>query len=208
MRIKVCGITRAEQLAALCGLKVDYAGLIFYAPSPRFVVGKIMPGSLSGFSGKIRLTGVFVNEEVQAIRQRIAQYHLDAVQLCGTEPPAHCEELRKDAEVIKVLHAGDQGVDRALLPEYRAATDYLLFDTRSAGFGGSGKKFDWSKLPSNDIEQPFFLSGGIAPEDAGIVGRFRHPHFYGVDINSRFETEPGIKDIKKITTFIHQLNQT
>lgn len=207
MAVKVCGITSAQQMSELCKLNVDYGGLIFYPRSPRYFVGKIQPDELKECAAQIRLTGVFVNEEPEYIKMMIDTYHLAAVQLCGSETVDECLALKKYADVFKVIHLDEEAMSVDLVSEWEHAVDYLLFDTKSAGFGGSGKKFDWNILSKSEIANPFFLSGGISADDAGVINSFQHPKFFGVDINSRFEISPGIKDMNKIKQFIHQLNR-
>ena len=208
MNIKVCGITTLKQLQQLDGLEVDFAGLIFYKHSPRYVGSKITKEELTGADLDIKKVGVFVNEEYDEIMQIVEDYELDIVQLHGNESPHFCEKISEEIEVIKsfsVDSKSDKSIDY-MVADYDEVCDYYLFDTASKGMlGGSGEKFDWKKVADSKIEKPFFLSGGIAPEDAALVKKFRHPDFYGVDINSRFEKEPGVKDMALVLKFIHGL---
>lgn len=207
MVVKVCGITSVEQISQLCKLHIVYVGLIFYPPSPRYFMGKIHPDELAEISTQIKLTGVFVNEDSRLVKEMIEKYHLKAVQLCGSESAGDCELLRQYAEVIKVVHSNDDGINTDAIKSYGSAVDYLLFDTKSPGFGGSGKKFNWSALSESNIEKPFFLSGGISVDDADGINRLQTPKPFGVDLNSRFEISPGIKDMEKIKQFVNQLNR-
>ena len=136
----------------------------------------------------------------------------DVVQLHGEETPEFCSDLNEDVEVIKVFHIDESVKDiDALVAPYDEACDYYLFDTapsnspggveKPALKGGTGKQFDWSILAKSKIEKPFFLSGGISVEDIAQIKKFKHPDFYGVDINSKFETEPGVKDMAKVLQF-------
>lgn len=202
MKIKVCGLTDNVQIQQLDALGVDYTGLIFYKPSPRFVESKLRAEELKEGTG-IR-TGVFVNEKEEEIRKRIAQYGLKAVQLCGDEDPELCTALQPDVEVIKVMHV-EASDDLKQMRKYEGYCNYFLLDTVSSGYGGSGKKFDWQMLSDNTITKPFFLSGGIDEMDFEKIASIRHPLLYGVDINSRFELSPGIKDIDKIARFIKKI---
>lgn len=202
MKIKVCGLTDSVQIQQLDTLGVDYAGLIFYKASPRFVEGKLMAEELMGGAG-IR-TGVFVNEKEEEIKKRIVQYGLKAVQLCGDEEPTLCATLMHYVEVIKVVHVETSG-DLKQMRKYEGYCNYFLLDTVSSGYGGSGQKFNWQMLSSNTITKPFFLSGGIDEMDFEGIASIRHPLLYGVDINSRFELSPGIKDIDKIARFIKKI---
>ena len=203
MNIKVCGLTELKQLQQLDGLDVDFAGLIFYPESPRYVAGKISGKDLKRADLDLKKVGVFVNPEMIEVLDAIDEYGLDVVQLHGDEDPSMCEDLSAEVEVIKAFRiSGEEDID-ALVAPYDAVCDYYLFDTGGLkeSFGGTGRQFDWSLLSKARIEKPFFLSGGIGVEDAAKVKAFRHPDFFGVDINSRFETTPGVKDMARVLQF-------
>lgn len=203
MNIKVCGITEMKQLQQLDGLDIDFAGLIFYKESPRYIGEKISKKELKSADFDLKKVGVFVNPEMIDVLDAIDDYGLDAVQLHGDESPEMCEDLSSEVEVIKAFRVTD-GVDiDKLVASYDAVCDYYLFDTGGLkeSFGGTGKQFDWSILTKAKIEKPFFLSGGIGPDDAPKVKAFKHPDFFGVDINSQFEKEPGVKDMGKVLQF-------
>jgi phosphoribosylanthranilate isomerase len=203
MNIKVCGITEMKQLQQLDGLDIDFAGLIFYKESPRYIGDKISKKDLKKADFDLKKVGVFVNPEMIDVLDAIDDYGLDAVQLHGDESPEMCEDLSSEVEVIKVFRiTGDEDIDKLVAP-YDAVCDYYLFDTGGLkeSFGGTGKQFDWSILTKAKIEKPFFLSGGIGPDDAPKVKAFKHPDFFGVDINSLFEKEPGVKDMSKVLHF-------
>lgn len=212
MNIKVCGITSMKQLQQLDGLEVDFAGLIFYKESPRYLGDKIFKSELKNADFDLKKVGVFVNPEMIDVLDAIDEYGLDVVQLQGDENPEMCEDLSSEVEVIKAFRVGDDtDIDKMITP-YDAVCDYYLFDTKpgyhsplAAGdqmiFGGTGKKFDWNILSKAKIEKPFFLSGGISVEDAGRIKSFSHPDFFGVDLNSKFESEPGVKDMAKLLQF-------
>ena len=198
MNIKVCGITQYKQLQQLDGLNIDYAGIIFHPESPRNVVGKINPTELKDSDFDLKITGVFLDAEMIDILTAIDDYGLDVVQLHGNETPEMCEDLSQEVEVIKVFNLNDEDVDiDAMIAPYDAVCDYYLFDTKGSdgATGGTGKKFDWKKLAKAKIEKPFFLSGGISVDDIDAIKKFKHPDFLGIDINSRFEKEPGVKDM-------------
>lgn len=203
MNIKVCGITQLKQLQQLDGMDIDFAGLIFYKNSPRYVGNKMLKAEIQGSDLDLKKVGVFVDAEFKEIMLAIDEYALDVVQLHGDETPYQCEELSEHTEVIKVFSIGNDSKDiDEIIAEYDEVCDYYLFDTSVNGAkGGTGKKFDWKKLSKSKIEKPFFLSGGIELEDAVKLKAIKHPDFYGVDINSRFEKEPGIKDMAKILQF-------
>ena len=211
MNIKVCGITEMKQLQQLDGLDIDFAGLIFYKESPRYIGDKISKKELKAADFDLKKVGVFVNPEMIDVLDAIDDYGLDAVQLHGDESPEMCEDLSSEVEVIKAFRVGvDANIDK-MVGTYDGVCDYYLFDTggytsplaggREGAFGGTGQQFDWSLLSKAKIEKPFFLSGGIGVEDAAKVKAFTHPDFFGVDINSKFEKSPGVKDMGLVLQF-------
>lgn len=201
-RIKVCGITSIQQVQELAALGAHYAGFIFYDKSPRFVACKIVAGDLKAFTG-IQKVGVFVNETVENVLQIVADYGLNAVQLHGDETPEFAKALSAETTVIKAFRVrGDENLTELLKP-YEDAVDYFLFDTRAQEYGGTGKKFDWSVLERTSINKPYFLSGGIGVDDADEVKTFISTHpVFSLDVNSKFEIEPGVKDIELVRRFI------
>jgi phosphoribosylanthranilate isomerase len=205
MNIKVCGITQFKQLQQLEALNIDYAGLIFYKDSPRYMGDKISGKEIKGADFDIKKVGVFVNPGYSELLDAIDEYGLDMVQLHGNEDPELCEELSAEVEVIKAfrIENGTTNIDEMVTP-YDAACDFYLFDTAGLkeSFGGTGQQFDWSVLKKAKIEKPFFLSGGIGPEDASKVKSFSHPDFFAIDVNSKFETAPGIKDMAALLKFL------
>lgn len=211
MNIKVCGVTTMKQLQQLDGLDVDFAGLIFYKRSPRYAGDKISKEELENADLDIKKVGVFVNEEFDEVMETVEKYSLDVVQLHGDESPHLCEQISNEIETIKAFRIDDHS-DKSIdymLKDYDDVCDYYLFDTagKNGAVGGTGKKFDWTKIAAAKIEKPFFLSGGISPQDAQLVKKFKHPDFYGVDINSLFEKEPGVKDMGLVLQFIHALKK-
>lgn len=198
MNIKVCGITQLKQLQQLDGLNIPFAGLIFHKESPRYVVGKISKEELESTDFDVKKVGVFVNADLEEILQTVDDYGLDVVQLHGDETPELCERLSEEVEVIKAFSIGD-GIDSidAMVADYDEVCDYYLFDTASkTGLaGGTGEKFDWKLISKSKIEKPFFLSGGISVEDIAKIKKFSHPDYFGIDVNSRFEKSPGVKDM-------------
>lgn len=205
MNIKVCGITELKQLIQLDGLDIDFAGLIFYKDSPRYVGNKINPAELKKADLDIKKVGVFVNPEMIEVLDAIDEYGLDVVQLHGDESPDMCNDLSDEVEVIKAFRLSmgkEMNVDKLIQP-YDGACDYYLFDAvgQKETFGGTGLQFDWSLLNKAKIEKPFFLSGGIGLGDAEKIKEFTHPDFYGVDINSKFEKSPGVKDLALVLQF-------
>ncbi len=200
MNIKVCGITQLKQLQQLEGLNIDFAGFIFVKDSPRYMGDKLKGTEIKKGDFDIKKVGVFVNPEMIEVLDAIDEYGLDVVQLHGKESPEMCEDLSSEVEVIKAfsIDASTTDID-ALVADYDAVCDYYLFDTADpAAKGGTGKQFDWKLLTKAKIEKPFFLSGGISLDDMDKIKKFKHPDFFGIDINSRFEKEPGVKDMALI----------
>ena len=206
MNIKVCGITQFKQLQQLDALNIDYAGLIFYKDSPRYMGDKITGKQVKEADFDIKKVGVFVNPGYSELLDAIDEYGLDIVQLHGNETPEMCEDLSAEVEVIKAFRiAGNQSIniDEMVMP-YDAACDFYLFDTAGLkeNFGGTGQQFDWSILKKAKIEKPFFLSGGIGRDDAEKVKAFKHPDFFAIDVNSKFEMAAGVKDLAAILKFL------
>jgi phosphoribosylanthranilate isomerase len=196
MNIKICGITDLKQLQQLDGLDIDFAGLIFYPASPRYVGDKLSKSDVKKADFDLN------------VLDAIDDYGLEVVQLHGDESAQMCEDLSTEVEVIKAFRiTGDENIDELVAP-YDAVCDYYLFDTGGASsslggsaapsFGGTGKQFDWSKLNKAKIEKPFFLSGGIGVEDIARIKAFKHLDLFGIDVNSKFETAPGVKDMSKV----------
>lgn len=203
MNIKVCGITQLKQLQQLDGLNIEFAGLIFVKDSPRYVGDKLDKDAIKNADFDLKKVGVFKNPDMIDVLDAIDEYGLDVVQLHGDETPEMCEDLSSEVEVIKAfsIDADTKDID-ALVADYDAVCDYYLFDTKADGeSGGTGKQFDWKVLSKAKIEKPFFLSGGISVDDTDKVKRFKHPDYYGVDINSKFEKEPGVKDMAQVLLF-------
>lgn len=201
MNIKVCGITQLKQLQQLEGLNIDFAGLIFYKDSPRYIGDKIEKEALKNSDFDLKKVGVFVNPEMIEVLDAIDEYGLDVVQLHGNESAEMCDDLSSEVEVIKAFSIDNKSDIDKMIAEYDAVCDYYLFDTAGKEPGGNGEKFDWKILTKAKIEKPFFISGGIGVEDMEALRKFKHPDFFGVDINSRFEKEPGIKDMALVLQF-------
>jgi phosphoribosylanthranilate isomerase len=196
MKVKVCGINDLDAMANLEKIgSIDFLGFIFYEESKRFV--KI---TLPEIKVKNRV-GVFVNETESFIKEKIKQYDLDFVQLHGNESPEFCRRIKKNIPVIKAFGV-DSNFAFSILNQFVDAVDYFLFDTKTEIHGGSGLKFNWNLLANYTLTTPFFLSGGISPNDVSDIKKLSHPAFYGLDLNSGFELEPGIKDVEKVNTFI------
>lgn len=200
MNIKVCGITQLKQLQQLDGLNIDYAGFIFHKDSPRYVVGKISKEEMQGTDFDVKKVGVFVNADYDEIIQTVEDYGLDVVQLHGNETPELCEQLSEEVEVIKAFSINDGlssiSIDE-MVADYDDVCDYYLFDTASKDgkAGGTGVQFNWKLISKSKIEKPFFLSGGIGVDDTAKIKSFKHPDYFGIDVNSKVEKSPGVKDM-------------
>lgn len=198
MIVKVCGMRDAENIRQLETLGIDWMGMIFWPKSKRYV--SMPPVYLPQH---VRKVGVFVDASLDAIRQHVEDYQLDIVQLHGQESPEMLKVL-KPLTLIKAFNIATPE-DLQKTEPYEGLADYFLFDTKGKSVGGNGKKFDWSVLDSYQGETPFLLSGGIGSEDAQDVKTFHHPKCIGIDLNSRFETEPGLKDITKLKQFLEAI---
>jgi phosphoribosylanthranilate isomerase len=209
MRVKVCGMTQLEQVRKLDEAGVDFAGFIFYPKSPRFVGKHLKPAHLKKAKLRLGKVGVFVNAPYEELMKQVDEYGLDIVQLHGDETPRICEQIANYITVIKVFRLGDDDPIDWLIRPYQEACDMFLFDTEGAGYGGTGKKFNWDLLKNASIEKLFFLSGGIEPGDIDRLKDFsREPvakKLFSIDINSKFETSPGVKNLDKIEGFVDGL---
>lgn len=205
--LKVCGLTQLSQIRELVALKIDFLGLIFYEKSPRFVLNHLSLHDISKINhhGKV---GVFVNESTEKIVEISEKANLNFIQLHGDESEEYVLRLRQrlseNMKIIKAIRIGNQNIDdlQKTINKQPSTIDYLLFDTDSKAFGGTGKTFDWNILNDIKIPFPYFLSGGISLENVDDVKNLSQQPFV-LDINSKFETEPGIKDLEKINKFIN-----
>ncbi len=201
IHLKVCGMRDAENITALAKLQPDFIGFIFHEVSPRYC--ERVPETT--IPENIRKTGVFVNKPIEYIFLKKEEFGLDYFQLHGSESPAFCEQVRLQAgPVIKAFNL-HPGFDFSKLKAYAPFCDFFLFDASGPKAGGNGIAFDWELLKQYKGETPFLLSGGIDETMAGEIKKINHPAFYGVDINSRFEIRPGLKDINKIKRFKYAL---
>lgn len=190
---------RMHQLAAM---PVDMLGFIFYPKSPRYVVGKIDPVEIAKLPQHIERVGVFVNTEIDEIHEMAESYFLTAIQLHGNESPELCHELKAEGyTILKAFNITKENNYESYAPH----CDYFLFDTPSTQHGGTGQKFDWAMLENYKGNTPFLLSGGIGPDDAEALKQIVHPKFAGIDINSKFEMEPGVKDMSLIGKFMDEI---
>lgn len=205
MRIKVCGMTRLDQIRALDEMGVEFAGLIFYPKSPRYIKRFHLSAiDLKREKLQINRVGVFVNESAEEILRTVDEWRLQMVQLHGDESPKFCEQISDHITTIKAFRIGmDDNIDWKIHP-YRETVDMFLFDTVGVSYGGNGTQFDWDLLEKAQIRKPYFLSGGIGPADAEKARAFgsRQKDLFSLDVNSRFETAPGIKDLAMVRQFV------
>lgn len=204
----------ADNIRDISALGVDMIGLIFYPPSPRYVQqfssgAGIIPDYAPDMGKTPLRVGVFVDDMPQNIVTRVYNYKLDYIQLHGNEPRETLENLRAtiDPDInpnIKIIKAisVSSAEDIKKYKEYVGATDLFLFDTKCKTVGGSGEQFDWQVLQAYDGDVPFLLSGGIGPDDAERIKNFHHPKCIGIDLNSKFEIEPALKDVEKLKQFL------
>jgi phosphoribosylanthranilate isomerase len=188
---------------------VEFAGMIFYHKSPRFVMRHLKGSEVKKEKLKVFKIGVFVNASYDEVMKHVDNYGLDMVQLHGDERPYYCERLSNYISVIKAFRISQDDSIEWKIKDYYADSDMFLFDTEGANYGGTGKKFDWTMLSGINIGKPFFLSGGIQPGDEGHIKKFMNDpvskNLFAIDINSRFEKSPGVKDLEAIKTFINNL---
>lgn len=204
----------ADNIRDISALGVDMIGLIFYPPSPRYVQqfssgAGIIPDYAPDMGKTPLRVGVFVDDMPQNIVTRVYNYKLDYIQLHGNEPRETLENLlatidpdiKPNIKIIKAISVSS-AEDINKYKEYVGAADLFLFDTKCKTVGGSGEQFDWQVLQAYDGDVPFLLSGGIGPDDAERVRNFHHPKCIGIDLNSKFEIEPALKDVEKLKQFL------
>ena len=232
MKIKVCGMRDVDNAWQVAQLGVDMMGFIFYPKSPRYFgdcMEREFPLPRKKNGELVERVGVFVNDTFENINTGSLCLGLDVVQFHGSESPDYCKRFREyhekslyghirpflqkdggcSAEPFKLIKAISVSTaeDIQKYKEYVGAVDCFLFDTKCKAYGGSGEQFDWSVLDAYDGDLPFLLSGGIGPEDAERVKEFHHPKCIGIDLNSKFEIEPGLKDVEKLGRFISQVRE-
>lgn len=204
----------ADNIRDISALGVDMIGLIFYPPSPRYVQqfssgAGIIPDYAPDMGKTPLRVGVFVDDMPQNIVTRVYNYKLDYIQLHGNEPRETLENLRATidpdikpkVQIIKAISVSS-AEDIKKYKEYVGAADLFLFDTECKTVGGSGEQFDWQVLQAYDGDVPFLLSGGIGPDDVERIKNFHHPKCIGIDLNSKFEIEPALKDVEKLKQFL------
>jgi phosphoribosylanthranilate isomerase len=203
IKVKVCGMRDKMNILRMTETQPDYMGFIFYPQSARYigtdrsVINQVTAG--------IKRVGVFVNEDPQKIVKTADVCQLDLIQLHGNESVQTCREIKSAGFQVIKSFALDEKFDFSVLIPYLAVCDYFLFDRKSELYGGTGQKFNWDLISGYPYQTPFFLSGGISLSDASRINDIKHRALHAVDINSRFETEPGLKDVEKVKEFIDEI---
>lgn len=223
LKVKVCGNKFEENAIQIAELKPDFMGFIFYKESKRYCAEISIATILSLKRNNTIPVAVFVNEKIETVLEICSLYQISHIQLHGTESVEYCKVLKNlGFTIIKAIpveitqkpgSAGNRpdGVSHELaelakeIEKYQNFVDYLLFDTKTEQFGGSGKKFNHELLKDISIEKPFFLSGGISVEDAKVLANLQIENLYCIDINSKFETEAGVKNIETLAQFISKI---
>jgi len=209
MRLKVCGMTQPAQIDELETIGATFAGLIYYPKSPRYALRHMTTTHIKAIKN-INKVGVFVNASVEEVRHMVDECRLHMVQLHGDETPKYCEKIADYISVVKAFRIAPGDNIEWKIKDYMEVCDMFLFDTEGAGYGGTGKKFDWNLLKGLQIGKPYFLSGGINPDDVAAIKEFsKEPvakALFAIDINSKFETTPGVKDMEKVSKFFKDLN--
>lgn len=208
MRVKVCGITQEEQLVQLPDAGVSFAGFIFYPKSPRYALRHMTTSQIKK-ENKVNKVGVFVNASVEEVLHMVDECRLHMVQLHGDESPKYCEKIADYISVVKAFRFNETDNVGWRLQEYMEYCDMFMIDTEGVGYGGTGKKFDLKKLEGVEVGKPYFLSGLIEPGDAEKLNEFsikpEAKALFALDISTRFEVVPGLKNMGLIKNFIQKL---
>lgn len=206
MKIKICGLSDPDSIREIARLNPTMMGFIFYAPSPRNACA-LLPSVVNALPEGIERTGVFVDAPVDHILHTASRYGLTTVQLHGRETPEMCLTLRRSGLRVMKAIGINPDIDWDTLRPYEGTVDLYVFDTLTAIHGGSGRKFDWTLLRTYPLATPFLLSGGIGPDDTDAITQAAAtlPLMAGIDINSRFETQPGTKDPILVSNFLNRM---
>lgn len=207
MIIKVCGMREQQNISHVAATGINWMGMIFWNRSSRFVGDMAVAAAIP--EGITRV-GVFVDQDAKEVSEKAIGCSLHVIQLHGGESPSYIDALRPllpaGTKVMKAISVGcEADIEKAA--SYEGTADYLLFDTKCVTVGGSGRQFDWSVLRSYRGSLPFLLSGGIGPGDALRLASFSHPRLMGIDLNSRFELSPGLKDSAALSVFVEELKR-
>ena len=205
MKVKVCGLNDSKNIGQLQSLGLDFMGFIFYEKSKRSIYHGDFNLELSNSLSEVKKVGVFVDSPLDAVFEAAKGYQLDYVQLHGEESPKYCQSVKANGlKVIKAISVSNEMPNDNLI-SYESCVDLFLFDTSGKDKGGNGIKFDWKILEGYQMDIPFLLAGGISLEDAVEIKRLNIKGLYGVDLNSKFELEPGVKAIDKVKQFIKDI---
>ncbi|MFT6971177.1 MAG: phosphoribosylanthranilate isomerase [Roseivirga sp.] len=208
MHVKICGMREPENAEMISQLRPDLMGFILYPPSPRFVEEQSLNELLSKVSSGISTVAVFVNETTDEVLRICKKYTFAYAQLHGNEPAADCQIIcEAGIKVIKAFSVSD-AIDFEALKAYEPYVDLFLFDTKTSGYGGSGKQFDWSLLAPYPFSTPYFLSGGIGDSDMEGIKQSDLPGLAGIDANSRLEIEPGLKNVQATSKLINLIRKS
>ncbi len=206
MKLKVCGLKYATNVAALAAVQPDYMGFIFYPKSKRYVGEDLSIKTLETIPPQIEKVAVFVNENLENIIRICNKYGFKTLQLHGDETPDFAEKLSNLGYTIIKAFSVDKNFDFKNTLPYRTFCSYFLFDTKGAGYGGTGHQFEWNLLLNYDQITPYFLSGGIDINNVEDIKKMTNFNIHAIDINSRFEIEPGLKDVEKVKLFNHNIS--
>lgn len=198
-------MTDRENIDEIVKSSPDYLGFIFYRGSKRYVGSNPDKSLFRIIPASVVKAGVFVNEDPAIVNKITERYNLDIVQLHGREPADYCNLLKNNGLTVMKAFEVNDNFDFTTLEQYSEACEYYLFDTKTGKGGGSGEKFNWDKLKEYKMDKPFFLSGGICPDDAEAIMQLKYRQLFGVDINSCFEVVPGIKDKELVRKFIGEI---
>lgn len=207
LKLKICGMKDIDNIREVIGIEPDFIGFIFYQGSPRYAGERIHPLLNNIVRASVRKVGVFVDEPLDSLLATARKNDLDLVQLHGKEDPEICHEVRLSGfGVIKTFAVGED-FDYRNLENYTDKVDYFLFDTKDRLHGGSGRSFEWGILNDYPCQVPYFLSGGIGLDNIDQVTKINSDFMKVIDVNSRFEISPGIKDIVKLRLLREKLKQ-
>ena len=208
LKLKVCGMRDPDNIQGVLESRPDFIGYIFHPKSKRYVGEQPDHEIFNQVPETTKKVAVFVNEELETVIQLCQTFGIEVAQLHGQESPEYCQTLRNGGLMIFKAFAIDEQFDFSTLKKYQGTVDNFLFDTKGKLPGGTGLKFNWEILKQYQLEVPFFLSGGIEPDDVNAVLTFDHEQLFALDINSGFELEPALKDVGKVQKFISQIRKS
>lgn len=210
LKIKICGLKHAENILEIAKYPINYFGFIFYQPSKRYILHqhsleelRILVEELS--LQKIVPIAVFVDEKIEEMCRICQSVGISHIQLHGNETPQTCASLRDKGYIIIKAFGIDTSFNFEITSQYKNDCDYFLFDTKTPQYGGSGIPFDWEILKGYHVEKPFFLSGGIGLDELPSVLKISHPQLYALDLNSKLEIEPGLKNIELVKNAVGKI---